>query len=68
MSTNFSAWHLESWGYRRTPENPNRLVHIDTDKPGCLFRPITLVEDLNDGKSVIAVLKALDREHKSHAK
>lgn len=64
----FTAWHLESWGYRRTPEDPNRLVHVDHGKPGCLFHPITLTSDLNDGQCVLAVLRALDVMHRERIK
>ncbi len=54
----FNAWHLESWGYRRSPDNPNIFVHADSAQPGCPYHPVTLIKDLNLGESVLAVLAA----------
>ncbi len=56
--TQFNAWHLESIGYRRLPDNPNRFVHADAGKPSCFYFPITITHDMNLGQCMEAIARA----------
>lgn len=56
MKKPFTAWHLESLGYRPNTENPNLMEHpeqSDTD-----YFPILLTKDHNLGDSFKAIARA----------